>query len=264
MPQLQVLSLCDNGIRGGLVALSERGLLNLRDLNLSGNAVEDFNELRALSPLRKLRRLDLRRNIVCNTPDYARLARALVPSLQFLNVISPFAPQAGTLVVSEVSWNVFSKNGVEEGEDDRDAEDDVVIMLEEEDPESAPKRARIGNVEVLEMDEDDSDDDSDFSTAHSSEEEGEDEEDEEEEEEADGGSKRERLSDEFDGLLPGDEGHPEVLMDPLSTLSSQKDNSGNDAAAPARIVSALLLHPFTKRSWKRLHTNYQGESDVSN
>jgi hypothetical protein len=249
------------------VALAERGLTDLRELNLSGNAVEDFNELRALSPLRSLRRLDLRWNAVRATPDYARLARALVPSLQVLDADSPFAPAAGALVVSDASWSrlgLAEEQDEDEPEDDseRDAEDDVVIMLGEEDAESAPKRARIAernraamsaaakNGRAQEDDEDD-DDDSEFSTEQSSEEEEDEEEEEEQEDDGDLEPTRKRRAD--------------LIDDPPAATETRLSPEKADLRAPnlALAASAPVLHSSARRPWKRLHTNWQGESDSS-
>jgi hypothetical protein len=265
LKQLQILALCNNGIRGGLVALAERGLTELRELNLSGNAVEDFNELRALSPLRSLRRLDLRWNAVRATPDYARLARALVPSLQVLDADSSFAPAAGALVVSDASWSrlgLAEEQDEDEPEDDseRDAEDDVVIMLGEADAESAPKRARIAERNRAAMlaaakggdgnEDEDEDDDSEFSTEQSSEEE---EEEEEEEQEDD------------DDLEPTRKRRADLSDDPPAATESRFSPEKADLRAPnlALPASAPVLHSSARRPWKRLHTNWQGESDSS-
>ncbi len=281
--QLQILSLCNNAIAGGLFALAQRGLFALRELNLSGNAVEDFNELRGLSPLRSLRRLDLRWNAVRATPDYGRLARALVPSLLHLDTDSDFAPQPGVLVVTEEPWGGLKKRGndkepvvveEEDWEDGRDADEEVIISLGREDGEGSPKRARIERRNTLAMaaamqHDDDDEDDSEFATEQSEEEEEEEEEeDDEPDDEQPDSDPAAHSSSVLTGagpLPPGfiaratqvsPESRPQT---PPLQAASIKPLTKNGARAVA--AAAFAVHNALVRPWKRPHTNWQGDSE---
>jgi hypothetical protein len=183
---VQLLSLSNNRISGGLSALLLQGLHLLRELNLSGNCIDDFNELRSLSPLRNLRALDLRWNEVCHTPDYAKLARALIPSLESLDTDSDSKLPRHTRILSDQPWSLLVRayaigdededdNDEDEEEDDgeQDGPNDVVMRLRQGDVEAPFKRARLANEDNLYG----SDSDADFETEASDDEE-EDEEDE--------------------------------------------------------------------------------------
>lgn len=54
-------------------------------LNLSGNKIKDFEELKPLSTLEKLEVLDLFNNEVTSTEDYRNNVFKLIPSLKFLD-----------------------------------------------------------------------------------------------------------------------------------------------------------------------------------
>jgi Leucine-rich repeat (LRR) protein len=107
LPQLQVLSCCDNRITT-LAPLARHSAL--QHLVLLRNNLEDFNELRNLSSLPQLRSIDLRYNELRGTPDFVALAYCLIPSLRFVDEcpISRLVPR-GQLLVTRQPWRTLSQ-----------------------------------------------------------------------------------------------------------------------------------------------------------
>jgi Leucine-rich repeat (LRR) protein len=54
-------------------------------LNLSGNKIKDFDELKALASLENLQSLDLFNNEVTSTENYRENVFKLIPSLKYLD-----------------------------------------------------------------------------------------------------------------------------------------------------------------------------------
>ena len=80
---LKKLELTDNKISGCLKFL--KSCPKLRNLNLASNKIKNFNELRPLRKLRKLKILDLYKNDVQMIRNYRERVFYLIPSLKFLD-----------------------------------------------------------------------------------------------------------------------------------------------------------------------------------
>lgn len=83
LPALRKLELSDNRILNALSHLT--GSPKLTHLNLSGNRIKDFDELKPLKDLQNLEVLDLFNNEVTMTPNYREKIFELIPSLKYLD-----------------------------------------------------------------------------------------------------------------------------------------------------------------------------------
>ncbi|CAG9800126.1 unnamed protein product [Chironomus riparius] len=83
LPSLKKLELSDNRISNGLNHLLTSP--KLTSLNLSGNKIKDFDELKPLATLEKLETLDLFNNDVTSTENYRNNVFRLIKSLKFLD-----------------------------------------------------------------------------------------------------------------------------------------------------------------------------------
>ncbi|CRL03685.1 CLUMA_CG016234, isoform A [Clunio marinus] len=83
LPSLKKLELSDNRISNGLNHLLTSP--KLTSLNLSGNKIKDFDELKPLASMEKLEVLDLFNNEVTTAENYRNNVLQLIPSLKFLD-----------------------------------------------------------------------------------------------------------------------------------------------------------------------------------
>lgn len=83
LPALRKLELSDNRISNALSHLI--GSPKLTHLNLSGNRIKDFDELKPLKDLQNLEVLDLFNNEVTMTQNYREKIFELIPSLKYLD-----------------------------------------------------------------------------------------------------------------------------------------------------------------------------------
>lgn len=83
LPALRKLELSDNRISNALSHLT--GSPKLTHLNLSGNRIKDFDELKPLKDLENLEVLDLFNNEVTMTQNYREKIFELIPSLKYLD-----------------------------------------------------------------------------------------------------------------------------------------------------------------------------------
>ncbi|XP_029381828.1 acidic leucine-rich nuclear phosphoprotein 32 family member D-like isoform X5 [Echeneis naucrates] len=84
LDKLRKLELSDNRISGGLEVLAER-LVNLTNLDLSGNKFKDISTLEPLKKLPHLKSLDLFNCEVTNLADYRESIFKLLPQLTYLD-----------------------------------------------------------------------------------------------------------------------------------------------------------------------------------
>ena len=83
LPSLKKLELSDNRISSGLTHLLSSPKLTI--LNLSGNKIKDFDELKSLHGLFNLEILDLFNNEVTSMENYREKVFQLLPSLKYLD-----------------------------------------------------------------------------------------------------------------------------------------------------------------------------------
>lgn len=115
LPSLRKLELSDNRISNGLSHLT--GSPKLTHLNLSGNRIKDFEELKPLKELVNLEVLDLFNNEVTTTEEYRDKIFELIPSLKYLDGFDKDDTEAPSDEEDEVNGNP----------DDDDDEDDVEL-----------------------------------------------------------------------------------------------------------------------------------------
>ncbi|RVX12318.1 Acidic leucine-rich nuclear phosphoprotein 32-related protein [Vitis vinifera] len=181
---LQRLILSDNRISGGLEFLVEANLQSLRDLDLSNNRIQYFEDLAPLARL-KLVSLDLYECPVTKIKDYRARVFGLIETLKYLDKLD------------------FDENEEddedEDEEDDGEIDEDGVVGLENGDVEDDGDDDDLEDVNVEESGDDEvvevhEIDDSD-------EEEGVEEDDDEEDDDGD-----EEVEDEEEDVRPGIEG----------------------------------------------------------
>ncbi|CAO1359871.1 unnamed protein product [Diamesa serratosioi] len=111
LPSLKKLELSDNRISNALSNLLTSP--KLISLNLSGNKIKDFDELKPLASLEKLEILDLFNNEVTMAENYRGNVFKLLPSLKYLDGFDPAENEAPSDEDDEV-------NGVDSDDDDDD------------------------------------------------------------------------------------------------------------------------------------------------
>lgn len=116
LPSLRKLELSDNRISNGISHLT--GSPKLTNLNLSGNRIKDFDELKPLKELENLEVLDLFNNEVTVTESYRDKIFELIPSLKYLDGFDKDDKEAPS--DEEASNGVGSDD---DGESDDDTDD---------------------------------------------------------------------------------------------------------------------------------------------
>lgn len=124
LPSLRKLELSDNRISNGLSNLT--GSPKLTNLNLSGNRIKEFEELKPLKELANLEVLDLFNNEITSKENYRDEIFELIPSLQYLDGFDKEDAEAP-------SDDDDDANGVTEEEEDDDDEEDLYDSSEYED-----------------------------------------------------------------------------------------------------------------------------------
>lgn len=126
LPSLKKLELSDNRISSGLNHLLTSP--KLTSLNLSGNKIKDFDELKPLKSLEKLEVLDLFNNEVTSSENYRNNIFELIPSLKYLDGFDKDDDEAPSDEDDELNGNDdeddISDEELDE-EEDEDEEDDV-------------------------------------------------------------------------------------------------------------------------------------------
>lgn len=125
LPSLKKLELSDNRISNGLNHLLTSP--KLTSLNLSGNKIKDFEELKPLASLEKLEVLDLFNNDVTSAENYRNNVFRLIPSLKYLDGFDKADNEAESDDDDEVNGNDDDSDedeGAEEEDFDEDDDDD--------------------------------------------------------------------------------------------------------------------------------------------
>ncbi|XP_058829845.1 acidic leucine-rich nuclear phosphoprotein 32 family member A isoform X2 [Topomyia yanbarensis] len=118
LPNLRKLELSDNRISNGVSHLT--GSPKLTHLNLSGNRIKDFEELKPLKELENLEVLDLFNNEVTTTEDYRDKIFELIPSLKYLDGFDKEDTEAPSDEEDEVNGG---------GEEEEDEEDNACFSI---------------------------------------------------------------------------------------------------------------------------------------
>lgn len=147
LPSLKKLELSDNRISNGLNNLLSSPKLAI--LNLSGNKIKDFEELKPLCKLENLEILDLFNNEVTQIENYRDSVFSLIPSLKYLDGFDQEDDEAPT----DEEDNEADEDA---GDDDDDEEDD------DEDEESDDGEDGVGLADVYNDDLDDAEDDEEY------------------------------------------------------------------------------------------------------
>ncbi|XP_055533501.1 acidic leucine-rich nuclear phosphoprotein 32 family member A isoform X2 [Wyeomyia smithii] len=116
LPNLRKLELSDNRISNGLNNLT--GSPKLTHLNLSGNRIKEFEELKPLKEFENLEVLDLFNNEITTTEEYRDKIFALIPSLKYLDGFDKDDAEAPSDEEDEVNGG-----GEEEDEDEVSLDD---------------------------------------------------------------------------------------------------------------------------------------------
>ncbi|XP_058458693.1 acidic leucine-rich nuclear phosphoprotein 32 family member A isoform X3 [Malaya genurostris] len=122
LPNLRKLELSDNRISNGLSNLT--GSPKLTHLNLSGNRIKDFDELKPLKELENLEVLDLFNNEVTTTDDYRDKIFELIPSLKYLDGFDKEDTEAPSDEEDEVNGGLEEEEDEEEDLDSSDYDED--------------------------------------------------------------------------------------------------------------------------------------------
>ncbi|KAG5677199.1 hypothetical protein PVAND_006978 [Polypedilum vanderplanki] len=147
LASLKKLELSDNRISNGLNHLLTSP--KLTSLNLSGNKIKDFDELKPLASLEKLEILDLFNNEVTSVENYRNNVFQLIPSLKFLDGFDKDDNEAPSDEDDEI-------NG--DGGDDDESDDDEEGAEEEEfDDEEDDDEPGLKDVYNEDLEEDNSD-----------------------------------------------------------------------------------------------------------
>ena len=149
LPHLQRLILSDNRISGGLEFLVSSHLQSLRDLDLSNNKIQSFEELAPLAQLNLLS-LDLYECPITRVEDYRRKVFLLIKSLQYLDKV-------------DAEDNERPESDEEEEDHDDDGEDGEDDGVDDEEPAHTGDKALTSNGRVDQDDEEDEEDDGETS-----------------------------------------------------------------------------------------------------
>lgn len=122
LPSLKKLELSDNRISSGLNHLLTSP--KLTSLNLSGNKIKDFDELKPLKSLEKLEVLDLFNNEVTSSENYRNNIFELIPSLKYLDGFDKDDDEAPSDDDDEVNGNDIEDDDDLSDEDELDEEED--------------------------------------------------------------------------------------------------------------------------------------------
>ena len=263
---MEILSLCNNRLSSGLDQIASRGLVALVELNLSGNEFSDFNQLKLLAPLKRLRSLDLRWNEIRQTPDFKKLALSMLPGLNRIDSDSSFQLSAGRALISGRSWREESEQFRVEKKKEKNSNQSLSGILnslvrnretaEKSDEidselnlEPQPKRKAISSVAQkenlnLESDSNDSDFSGDLETETSS--------------ESDSGEDLVDSADE-NGEKPREksaEKHQTDNLDDVVIAMAMQAPPEVQSLPPNKMSRNVLA----RRPWKRQNCNYQGAS----
>jgi acidic leucine-rich nuclear phosphoprotein 32 family member A/C/D len=122
LPSLKKLELSDNRISNALNHLLTSP--KLASLNLSGNKIKDFDELKPLASLEKLEILDLFNNDVTSTENYRNNVFRLIPSLKFLDGFDKDDNEAPSDDEDEINGDEDERNG----DDDSNLDDGKFLI----------------------------------------------------------------------------------------------------------------------------------------
>ncbi|XP_029381825.1 acidic leucine-rich nuclear phosphoprotein 32 family member B-like isoform X2 [Echeneis naucrates] len=169
LDKLRKLELSDNRISGGLEVLAER-LVNLTNLDLSGNKFKDISTLEPLKKLPHLKSLDLFNCEVTNLADYRESIFKLLPQLTYLDGYDIEDCEASD---SDGEGDGIEDEDEEEGEsedfEEEEEEDEEDVVAEDDDDDSGDDEDGEVNGDVDseddDEDEEDEDDDEDSSPA---------------------------------------------------------------------------------------------------
>jgi len=150
LPSLKKLELSDNRISNGLNHLLTSPKLTI--LNLSGNKIKDFDELKPLSNMEKLEILDLFNNEVTSAENYRNNVFRLIPSLKFLDGFDKDDNEAPSDDDDEINGNESD----EDGDDNEDEEGVEEEEFEDEDDEEGSEPS-LKDVYNEDLEEDNSD-----------------------------------------------------------------------------------------------------------
>lgn len=141
LPSLRKLELSDNRVSSGMSHLA--GSPKLTHLNLSGNRIKEFDELKPLKELKNLEVLDLFNNEVTMTENYRDKIFELIPSLKYLDGFDKEDAEAPSDEEDEANGGL---EGDEEDEEEFDGEqDDSSDYDEDEDNNEELSLAEVYN-----------------------------------------------------------------------------------------------------------------------
>lgn len=126
LPSLRKLELSDNRVSSGMSHLA--GSPKLTHLNLCGNRIKEFDELKPLKELKNLEVLDLFNNEVTMTENYRDKIFELIPSLKYLDGFDKEDAEAPSDEEDEA-------NGGGESEEDDDEDDELDSDYDEDEEE---------------------------------------------------------------------------------------------------------------------------------
>jgi len=150
LPSLKKLELSDNRISSGLSHLLTSPKLTI--LNLSGNKIKDFDELKPLSSMEKLEILDLFNNEVTSAENYRNNVFRLIPSLKFLDGFDKDDNEAPSDDDDEINGNESDEDA-----DDPDDEEGVEEEEFEDDDDEVSDEPGLKDVYNEDLEEDNSD-----------------------------------------------------------------------------------------------------------
>lgn len=156
LPALRKLELSDNRISNALSHLT--GSPKLTHLNLSGNRIKDFDELKPLKDLENLEVLDLFNNEVTMTQNYREKIFELIPSLKYLDGFDKEDLEAPSDDEDEANFDAEEEEeslpDLDESSDYDDDDDDNDVSLADVYNENLEEDGSDWNEEDGEVDED--------------------------------------------------------------------------------------------------------------